>query len=140
MRDNFLLVDTEELLVSDEAGHVYFYAIEWPSAVDRDIFDWPGCLTLLARITVHTQQICGLAWAPDGGAFATGGNDNLCHLFDTTRVLAEAATLSQETGAEPATSPNARASGLNRRNVTLNSPAFGLSALFARHRFVLAAA
>ncbi|KAK6955267.1 hypothetical protein Daesc_002898 [Daldinia eschscholtzii] len=43
--------------------------------------NWRGTMTLLARIKVHSQQICGLAWSPDGSQFATGGNDNLCCLF-----------------------------------------------------------
>lgn len=44
-------------------------------------------MTLLARIKAHNQQICGLAWSPDGEQFATGGNDNLCCLFNVERVL-----------------------------------------------------
>jgi hypothetical protein len=55
------IVDTEELLVGDEAGNVYLYSIEWPDQLKRDIFDWPGSLTLLLRIASHSQQICGLA-------------------------------------------------------------------------------
>jgi len=44
-------------------------------------------MTLLARVTVHTQQICGLTWSPDGDFFATGGNDNSLFLFETRKVL-----------------------------------------------------
>jgi meiosis-specific APC/C activator protein AMA1 len=44
-------------------------------------------MTLLARIQVHSQQICGLAWSPDGKQFATGGNDNLCCLFSVDNIL-----------------------------------------------------
>lgn len=44
-------------------------------------------MTLLARIKVHTQQICGLAWSPNGEQFATGGNDNLCCLFSVEKIL-----------------------------------------------------
>jgi meiosis-specific APC/C activator protein AMA1 len=43
-------------------------------------------MTLLARIKVHTQQICGLAWSPDGEQFVSGGNDNLCCLFSVDKV------------------------------------------------------
>lgn len=33
----------------------------------------------IARLTGHTQEICGLRWSPDGASLATGGNDNtLC--------------------------------------------------------------
>ncbi|KAI8625103.1 WD40 repeat-like protein [Xylariaceae sp. FL1651] len=49
--------------------------------------NWPGSMTLLVRIKVHSQQICGLAWSPTGTHFATGGNDNLCCLFQVNKVL-----------------------------------------------------
>ncbi|KAI8958273.1 WD40 repeat-like protein [Daldinia sp. FL1419] len=68
-RNPGVLVDTEDLLVGDDLG----------DEVARE--NWRGTMTLLARIKVHSQQICGLAWSPDGEQFATGGNDNLCCLF-----------------------------------------------------------
>jgi hypothetical protein len=46
-------------------------------------------MTLLVRIKVHSQQICGLAWSPTGTSFATGANDNLCCLFEASKVLEE---------------------------------------------------
>ncbi|KAI0880151.1 WD40 repeat-like protein [Annulohypoxylon maeteangense] len=48
--------------------------------------NWRGAITLLARIKVHSQQICGLAWSLDGEQFATGGNDNLCCLFHVSGI------------------------------------------------------
>ncbi|KAI1276472.1 WD40-repeat-containing domain protein [Xylaria sp. FL0933] len=53
--------------------------------VARD--NWSGAMTLMVRIKVHSQQICGLAWSPTGNDFATGGNDNLCCLFQADKVL-----------------------------------------------------
>ena len=87
LRDNAMTVTTEELLVGDEVGHIYFYSIEWPTETESAIFGWNGAMTLLARMEVHTQQICGLAWASDGEHFASGGNDNACYLFETRKVL-----------------------------------------------------
>ena len=87
VRDGTTMVDTEELLVGDEAGFVYYYSIEWPSQDQRDLFDWHGSMTLLARMSCHTQQICGLAWSSDGEIFATGGNDNKLFLFERKRIL-----------------------------------------------------
>ncbi|RYP22839.1 hypothetical protein DL765_001435 [Monosporascus sp. GIB2] len=49
--------------------------------------NWPGATTLLAKIKVHSQQICGLAWSHNGEQFATGGNDNLCCLFDNEKII-----------------------------------------------------
>lgn len=89
LRDRAMDVPTEELLVGDEVGHIYFYSVEWPSESQSDLFGWHGAMTLLARMTIHTQQICGLAWASDGELFASGGNDNNCFLFETKKLLRE---------------------------------------------------
>ncbi|XDG02709.1 hypothetical protein ABKA04_002324 [Annulohypoxylon sp. FPYF3050] len=70
-RNPGVLVKTEDLLVGDDE-------------VARE--NWRGAMTLLARIKVHSQQICGLAWSLDGRQFATGGNDNLCCLFNVDGV------------------------------------------------------
>lgn len=78
---------TEELLVGDEAGNVYYYSVEWMSNEQSAIQGWNGTMDLMAKISVHTQQICGLAWSPDGDYFATGGNDNDCCLFDVKDIL-----------------------------------------------------
>ncbi|KAF1963122.1 WD40 repeat-like protein [Byssothecium circinans] len=86
-RDRCLIVCTEELLIGDEAGHVYFYSIEWPSEIESALFGWNGAMTLLARMTIHTQQVCGLSWSIDGELFASGGNDNACFLFETKKIL-----------------------------------------------------
>ncbi|KAE9376087.1 WD40 repeat-like protein, partial [Stipitochalara longipes BDJ] len=80
-------VKTEDLLVGDEIGNVYYYSVEWPEAWEVARTAWSGSMTLLARIMVHTQQICGLSFSSEGSMFATGGNDNLCCLFQTNRVL-----------------------------------------------------
>ena len=87
VREPTTVVTTEELLVGDEAGSVYFYSVEWPCQSQRDLFDWHGSMTLLARIGCHSQQICGLGWSADGEFFATGGNDNQLFLFERKRVL-----------------------------------------------------
>ena len=31
----------------------------------------------------HTQEICGLKWSPSGTQLASGGNDNLLHIWDS---------------------------------------------------------
>jgi WD40 repeat protein len=87
LRDRAVTVPTEELLIGDEVGHIYLYSIEWPSEAQSALFGWHGAMTLVARVTVHTQQICGLAWSAAGDMFASGGNDNNCYLFETKRVL-----------------------------------------------------
>ena len=34
----------------------------------------------------HTQEICGLKWSPSGTQLASGGNDNLLHIWDSRRA------------------------------------------------------
>ncbi|OAP55352.1 hypothetical protein AYL99_10325 [Fonsecaea erecta] len=70
----------EDLLVGDDSGKVYYYSVEWPDFA-------PGCMTMLAKLDAHSQNICGLAWSPDGTQFVTGGNDNRALLFDPSILL-----------------------------------------------------
>lgn len=81
------LVKTEDLLVGDEVGNIYYYSVEWPESWEVSRTEWSGSMTLIAKISIHTQQICGLSFNTDGSLFATGGNDNLCCLFQSHVVL-----------------------------------------------------
>lgn len=78
-------ISTEELLVGNEAGDVYYYSIEWPNPDANG--QNSAIIFLLAKIDIHKQQICGIAWSPDGEYFATGGNDNACLLFSVRDIL-----------------------------------------------------
>ena len=42
-----------------------------------------------ATLRGHEQEVCGLAWSPSGDQLASGGNDNLLHIWsaDGTRPL-----------------------------------------------------
>lgn len=81
------LVATEELLVGDEKGDVYYYSIEWMTRTQVEIHGWIGSMKLLAKISMHSQQICGLAWSPSGDYFATGANDNACCLIQVNEIF-----------------------------------------------------
>lgn len=77
----------EELAVGDELGNIWYYAITWPS---KDSFPRnrdKGEATLLAQVSAHSQHICGLSWSPNGRYMASGGNDNVCLLFDLRDIL-----------------------------------------------------
>ena len=87
-------VSTEELLAGDEIGAVYYYCIEWMSDDQVDEHGWQGTMHLMAKISIHTQQICGLAWSLDGEYFSTGGNDNACCLFEVKDILTPPADIS----------------------------------------------
>ena len=41
---------------------------------------------ILARMQGHTQEVCGLKWAPNGTQLASGGNDNLLNVWDERRL------------------------------------------------------
>ncbi|KAL7820539.1 WD40 repeat-like protein [Trichoderma aethiopicum] len=81
-----IAVRTEDLIIGDDTGAVYYYAVEWPMGWEVTRDTWPGTIYLIAKVSLHTQQICGLSWSPNGKLFATGGNDNLCCLFDADSV------------------------------------------------------
>lgn len=78
-------VEVEELAVGDDIGTVWYYSVEWPG--DPSEWGWNGSMTLLAKISAHTQQICGIAWSPDDRFLATGGNDNACLLFELREII-----------------------------------------------------
>src|SRR3954454_12711386 len=59
-------VQTEDLLVGDELGNVYYYSVEWPQSWEVTRNGWSGSMTLLVRISIHSQQICGLSFSCDG--------------------------------------------------------------------------
>lgn len=86
---------TEDLLVGDEGRVIYYYLVEWPLAWEVTRDTWPGSMTLVAKITLHSQQICGLAWSLDGKLFASGGNDNLCCLTEVDKVFNERTNVAQ---------------------------------------------
>ncbi|PTU24291.1 hypothetical protein P175DRAFT_0497404 [Aspergillus ochraceoroseus IBT 24754] len=82
-----LEVDTEDLAIGDDLGNIWYYSVEWPVEEVRQRFRWNGAVTLLAKISAHTQQVCGIAWSPDGLYMATGGNDNVCLLFELHDII-----------------------------------------------------
>jgi WD40 repeat protein len=46
-------------------------------------------MNLLAKVAAHSQNICGIAWSPDGQQFVSGGNDNHAFLFDPDVLLGD---------------------------------------------------
>lgn len=138
VRDPIATVTTEELLVGDEIGSVYYYSVEWPDQNQRDLFDWHGRMTLLARITCHSQQICGIAWSPDGDYFATGGNDNQLILFETRKVLRASAASSANSS--PTVHVRTGSSGSSNATVTGQSEVLSIMPGQEKHTFTLNAA
>ena len=39
-----------------------------------------------STLQVHQQEVCGLKWSPSGNQLASGGNDNLLHIFDASSI------------------------------------------------------
>ena len=42
----------------------------------------------VAMLEHHQQEVCGLQWSPDGSQLASGGNDNLCCVWDAGNTTA----------------------------------------------------
>lgn len=84
-RYNNVIVNAEDLAVGDELGSIWYYSVEWPEISSK--WSWTGSMTLLAKISAHSQQICGMAWSPDDRLLATGGNDNVCLLFELREIV-----------------------------------------------------
>ncbi|THC95597.1 hypothetical protein EYZ11_004912 [Aspergillus tanneri] len=80
-------IDTEDLAVGDDSGTIWYYSVEWADESTRNEYDWQGSMTLLAKITAHSQQVCGITWSPDGNYMATGGNDNACLIFELHEII-----------------------------------------------------
>lgn len=80
-------VEVEELAAGDELGNIWYYSVEWIGKDDQAKWEWNGSMTLLAKICAHTQQVCGITWSPDVKYLATGGNDNVCLLFEMGRII-----------------------------------------------------
>ncbi len=79
----------EDLIVGDDGGSIYYYHVEWPRMDEFTGEMIAGAVKLLGRYQVHHQQVCGLAWSPDGKLVATGGNDNNVCLFDADGLAKE---------------------------------------------------
>ncbi|KAK2735211.1 hypothetical protein FQN57_001316 [Myotisia sp. PD_48] len=109
-----LLVDMDDLVVGDDVGYIWFYSVEWVKSTKRKRYrSNNGAVTLLAKISAHSQQICGMAWSPDGRYLATGGNDNTCLLFDMADLLGKTKSKDGQTSKGRFTQISLRTSGIS---------------------------
>jgi len=67
--------EREQLLVGENSGIVYCYAIDWVYGSTDMRIVW--------KVQPHLQQVCGLEWSTDGLQWVSGSNDNSVALFDT---------------------------------------------------------
>ncbi|KDN66861.1 putative WD domain-containing protein [Colletotrichum sublineola] len=81
------LVPTEDILVGDGQGGILHYMVEWPSLWEISRDTWLGKVTPIAKIAVHTSQICALVWSPNGQQFVSGSNDNTACYFEMNRMM-----------------------------------------------------
>ncbi|CAM6053822.1 unnamed protein product [Sphagnum tenellum] len=47
---------------------------------------------VIGRMEDHEQEVCGLKWSPSGQQLASGGNDNLLHLWDAAAASSQGPT------------------------------------------------
>ncbi|KAK2768487.1 hypothetical protein FQN54_000342 [Arachnomyces sp. PD_36] len=125
-------VETEDLAVGDDLGNIWYYSIEWvDESKERNISHWNGGVSLLAKISAHTQQICGLSWSPDGTYLASGGNDNACLLYELSDILRPSEVL-QAPGVQQS-SPNQTPHLQNPRGFSRFTYHTHLSRIFERY-------
>jgi cell division cycle protein 20 (cofactor of APC complex) len=46
---------------------------------------------IVGTMRTHTQEVCGLAWSPDGAYLASGANDNTLCIFDGANTMSQGA-------------------------------------------------
>jgi len=51
-----------------------------------------------ARLLGHRNEVCGLAWSPDGRQLASGGNDNLLKIWDASRMSTRSGAICPQAG------------------------------------------
>ncbi len=105
-------VQTEDLIVGDETGTLYHYVIEWPMTWEVSRDTWPGSMSLVTKVSLHSQQVCGLAWSLDGRMLASGGNDNQCYLLDASELFGQ--TRTDRSGVQGCRSRTLRPTGVSR--------------------------
>ncbi|CAM6100936.1 unnamed protein product [Calypogeia fissa] len=44
---------------------------------------------IVGRMTAHEQEVCGLKWSPSGQQLASGGNDNILHIWDAATASSQ---------------------------------------------------
>jgi len=40
----------------------------------------------VSTIKLHRKEVCGLKWHPGGNYLASGGNDNMLHIWDAQKI------------------------------------------------------
>ena len=75
---------------------------QWLSSGGRDSqilnHDLRQRRSVVSAFVAHTQEVCGLAWSPDGATLASGGNENLLCLWDAAASAAAATASSSSSG------------------------------------------
>ncbi|CAG9467651.1 unnamed protein product [Pedinophyceae sp. YPF-701] len=68
---------------------------------DRTIcmYDVRASTPITSRLTAHTSEVCGLAFADEDGRLASGGNDNMVYVWDQARPEAPQLRLGDHTAA-----------------------------------------
>jgi cell division cycle protein 20 (cofactor of APC complex) len=49
-------------------------------------YDVRTAAPLVSRFSGHTQEVCGLTWSDDGTQLASGGNDNVVHIWNVNNI------------------------------------------------------
>lgn len=64
-------------------GHILTSGSQDKSIINHDVRS-PNNLT--SRIRVHTEEVCGLKWSGTGNILASGGNENLIYIWESSKM------------------------------------------------------
>ena len=56
---------------------------------------------VVSTLAGHEQEVCGLAWSPSGQQLASGGNDNLLHIWDAAQLGGSASAAARGPAHQP---------------------------------------
>ncbi|CAF2132692.1 BnaA03g52090D [Brassica napus] len=65
----------------------------WDSGSNRQLRTLKGChQSRVGSLAGHTQEVCGLKWSGSGQQLASGGNDNVVHIWDRSVASSNSTT------------------------------------------------
>ncbi|CAN7015649.1 unnamed protein product [Brassica rapa subsp. trilocularis] len=65
----------------------------WDSGSNRQLRILKGChQSRVGSLAGHTQEVCGLKWSGSGQQLASGGNDNVVHIWDRSVASSNSTT------------------------------------------------
>ncbi|XP_030492144.1 cell division cycle 20.3, cofactor of APC complex-like [Cannabis sativa] len=65
-------------------GHILTSGSQDKSIINHDV---RVANKLVSRLEVHKEEVCGLKWSEGGKMLASGGNENLIHIWESSKMI-----------------------------------------------------